>query len=87
MRIRARYMHHAEVAADMGSGYLINLLLFVVVYNWMFGHDVHILENASGGFIFMVAGYIRKYFWRRTFSKWIGQIYERQELQERTGEN
>lgn len=86
MRIRARYLHHLEVAADMLSGYLLNLLLFVIVYNWMFGHDVHIAENASGGLIFMFFGYWRKYFWRRTFSNWIGKVYDTQ-IQKQAGES
>lgn len=71
-------MHHAEVAADMLSGYLLNLFLFVAVYNWMFGHDVHLAQNASGGLIFMFVGYWRKYFWRRYFNDKIRKIYELQ---------
>lgn len=84
MRIRARYMHHLEVAADMLSGYLINILLFIVVYNWLLGHDVAVWENASGGLIFMFVGYWRKYFWRRYFSGLIGKIYD---LQKQTRED
>lgn len=79
MRIRARYMHHLEVAADMLSGYILNLFLFIAVYNWMFGNDVHFAQNASGGLIFMFVGYWRKYFWRRYFSGLISKIYEKQE--------
>lgn len=82
IRIRARYLHHLEVFADMLSGYLINLFLFIVVYNWMFGHDVHIAQNASGGLIFMAVAYVRKYFWRRSFNKWIGDIYKKQAAKE-----
>ena len=71
----------------MLSGYLINIFVFVVIYNWLMGHDVAIWENMTGGLVFMAIGYVRKYFWRRTFNKWIGEIYERQKLQEQTGES
>ncbi len=87
MRIRARYLHHLEVQADIVVGYLINLGVFVVVYNWWLGHDIDLWENATGGLAFMAVAYLRKYTIRRWFSNWIGRIYERQQVQEQAGEN
>jgi hypothetical protein len=81
MRIRARYLHHLEVIADILIGYLINIGVFVVVYNWMLGEDVELWKNATGGLIFMAVAYIRKYTIRRWFSNWIGRIYDEQEKQ------
>lgn len=80
MRIRARYLHHLEVQTDIVVGYLINVFLFVVVYNWMMGHDVKLWENATGGLIFMAVAYVRKYTIRRWFSNWIKRVYEKQEI-------
>jgi hypothetical protein len=66
----------------MLSGYVINLGLFVVVYNMIMGHDVQLWQNASGGLVFMAVAYLRKYTIRRWFSKLIQKVYERQEVQE-----
>jgi hypothetical protein len=88
MRLRARHIHHLEVTTDILVGYVINIALFVVVYNWMLGHDVHLWENASGGLIFMGVAYVRKYTIRRWFSNWIGKIYDERreaEIQEQAG--
>ena len=87
MRVRARHLHHLEVIADMTSGYLINVFVFVVIYNMILGHNVSIWENMTGGLVFMAIAYVRKYFWRRTFNKWIGQIYEARKVQEQAGTN
>jgi hypothetical protein len=87
MRIRARYIHHFEVATDILVGYAINVFLFQVVYNWILGNSISLIENASGGLIFMAVAYVRKYTIRRWFSNWIGKIYDRQKIQEQTGES
>jgi len=82
MRIRARYIHHVEVATDILVGFAINYGLIFVVYNWMLGHDISYSDNFLGGLVFMAVAYARKYTIRRWFSNWIGRIYAEQKAQE-----
>jgi len=85
MRIRARYIHHLEVATDILVGFAINYGLIFVVYNWWLGHDISYGDNLLGGMVFMAVAYIRKYTIRRWFSNWIGKLYGN--IQKQAGEN
>ena len=71
-------MHHLEVTTDILVGYLINLVVFAIVYNWIMGNNIPLWQNASGGLAFMAVAYVRKYTIRRWFSNWIQKIYDKQ---------
>ena len=86
MRLRARYMHHLEVLSDNIVGIVINYWMVYFLLN-AFGIPVtHGVNTAVTGIIF-VTSYIRKYFFRRFFSNWIGKMYETEseEIQEQAG--
>lgn len=91
MRIRARHIHLIETLIDNILGYLINFLMVAVIWNGIFDYNITLFDNALGGLLFFVVGWVRKYYVRRTSSNFIKKLYEKYqddaELQEQTGKS
>ena len=62
-------LHAMESAANVVSGYVINLMLMYVLLHWV-GYQIKMNENASIGLIIAVFAFIRGYLIRIYFSKY-----------------
>lgn len=82
MRLRARHVHAAETFFDNVVGYLMNVFLVIVVYNWIFGYDISLSDNVLGGVIFFLIAWARKYTIRRWSNNFIKKLYEKYKAQE-----
>lgn len=82
MRLRARHVHAAETFFDNVVGYLMNVFLVVVVYNWIFGYGISLSDNVLGGVIFFIIAWARKYTIRRWSNGFIKKLYEKYKAQE-----
>lgn len=77
MRLRARHIQHVEILTDNITGLFINYWLAILTFNWLLGQDISHSQNLAASVVFFIAAYVRKYFWRRTFSNWIKRVYDR----------
>lgn len=75
MRLRARHVHAIEALVDNIAGYLINIAMTALVFNWWLGYNVSLTDNLAAGVAFFVIAYIRKYTLRRWFSGVIQRLY------------
>lgn len=82
MRLRARHVHAAETFFDNVVGYLMNVFLVVVVYNWIFGYGISLSDNILGGVIFFIIAWARKYTIRRWSNAFIMKLYAKYKAQE-----
>ena len=65
-------LHAMESAANVVSGYVINLMLMYVLLHWV-GYQIKMNENAGIGLIIAVFAFIRGYLIRIYFNKWTNQ--------------
>jgi hypothetical protein len=82
MRLRARHVHAAETLFDNVVGYLMNVFLVVVVYNWIYGYGISLTDNVVGGIIFFIIAWARKYTIRRWANSFIKKLYDKYKAQE-----
>ena len=58
-----------EAVLNVGSGFLLAMLIWQLIANPLYGYDVTLLENLGLTSIFTGVSLIRSYLWRRFFNK------------------
>ena len=58
-----------EVCLNVGSGYLLSMLIWQFVVAPVWGLDVRIRDNACITGVFTLVSILRGYVWRRAFNK------------------
>jgi hypothetical protein len=67
----SRSKHAAESLANVGSGYLINLALVYFLMHTL-GYEIKMHENAGMGAIIACVAFIRGYWIRKLFHRFLG---------------
>jgi len=72
MRLRSRWLHAAESAANVVVGYVINLLLVYGLMHGM-GYEIRMHENAGMGLVIACVAFVRGYWIRKVFH-WVTSL-------------
>lgn len=57
-----------EAALNIGSGFILSMLVWQLIANPVFGYEVTFGENVALTSIFTVVSLVRSYVWRRFFN-------------------
>ncbi len=67
--MQSKTVSAVEAFLNIGSGFLISMVVWQTIANPLFGYDVSLIENFGLTSIFTVVSVIRSYLWRRWFNK------------------
>lgn len=67
--MQSRAASALEAVLNVGSGFVLALLLWQLVVAPLWGYEVTMLDNLGITTIFTVASVVRSYVWRRYFNR------------------
>ena len=72
--MQTRVVSFIEAVVNIGTGFLLSMVIWQAIANPLFGYDITLVENVGLTSIFTVVSITRSYLWRRFFANGLHMI-------------